>query len=711
MATRCILALLRREHDRTVGSDHMLSRPRGTPQSTVWAPGGGGAPVATEERCGQREHPLQPSQWRQQTRTHGPEKHYSQGSCPTNDGRIARATTGGTQGAHGGLRQRSAAKAVGCIAALVFAAAPAAASLGHSELQGQSPPGPAWRRMQQVSEELFELSAADAFSLALPGLVGALLTLVKRVSNKVRYYGHTRHHGVACLLGVWWIAVVIGTGLFHGAPMGEEAKKWAVTLPVMAVGYMAYGVMDAVVIGGLMLISYLRGLCRPGRQGREGTIMGDRWYQSPGAPHGTGGQYSTLGQGEMPGLWGWYFTQQEVRWKEQVVNALAAAATLGIAGATTWALVREQVYVPVFAMVLTVVLTLTGTHPKLNVVSTRFESDQDNFLVHAMTAGSVTVAAYCRREGSSLRITDIGDMQSSNGAVSGLTSDPDSDYGYAKVVKRGTLLDHGRSGLAQALIHTTARLDALVEKATAVAGHTGALQPDSIEGVLFMEDGTELLHALYSNGYAKHGTGSARMDYGWFNVNGQLQLRWLYVQMFLHRRARKCVGSVVRAGGWDALWRESNTLPYWFVAAEERYGGANMVTCTEEEQDLPSRWTLQHARARAPALRRDLAVLGVDIGDILSPTITQDQVSTLEKAYSQGATGAKDLWTRVYALMLVLVEAGDVRFRRDRLTPSGPGLRNLIENPLRQNEHLQAILASQVAYTIAVGVRVLITGQ
>lgn len=628
-----------------------------------------------------------------------------------NDGPTARATTGGTQGARGGLRQRFAAKAVGRIAALVFTAvAPAAASLGHSELQGESPAGPAWRRMQEVSEELFELGAADAFSLALPGLVGALLALVKRVSNKVRYFGHTRHHAVASLLAVWWITVVIVTGLFHDAPMGTEAKKWTVTLPVMAVGYMAYGVMDAVVIGGLMVINYLRGLCR---QDAESTIMGARWFQfqPPVAAGGSGGRYSALGQGEMPGLWGWYFTQQQARWKERVVDALAAAATLGIAVATAWALVREQVYVPVFGMVLTVVLTVTGTHPTLRVVSTRFEGDQDNFLVHAMTAGSLTAAAYCRRDGSSLRITDIGDMQSSNGAVSGLTSDPDSDYAYAKVVTRGTLLDHGQSRVAEALIHTTSRLDALVEKATTMAGQQGALQRDSIEGILFMANGTELLHGLYSHGSARHVPDSERMDYGWFKVGGKLQLRWLYVQMFLHRRARKYVGSVARRGerGWDAPWKADNTLPYWFVAAEERYGEANVATI-EGEQDLnPSRWTLQNAKARAPDLRRDLAVLGVDVRDILSPHITQDQASKLEDAYSQGATGAKDLWTRVYALMLVFVEAGDVRFCRDRLKPSGQGLRSLIENPLRQNEHLQSILASQVAYAVAVGIRALIT--
>ena len=665
-------------------------------------------------RYGQRKHSPQPTQWRLQARTPGPEKQDDHGpvgggSCLMKDRPTARANTGGTHGAHGGLQQRSAAKAVGRMAALVFSAvAPAAASLGHSELQGQSPSGLVWRRMQEVSEELFELGAADAFSLALPGLVGALLTLVRRVSNKVRYFGHTRHHAVACLLGVWWITVVIVTGLFHDAPMGAEAKKWTVALPVMAVGYMAYGVMDAVVIAGLMTTHYLRGLCR---QGAGSTIMGARWFQSPVAAHGSGGQYSALGQGEMPGLWGWYFTQQQARWKEQVVNALAAVAAVGIAAATAWALVREQIYVPVFGMVLTVVLTLTGTHPTLSVVSARFEGDKDNFLVHAMTAGSLTAAAYCRRDDSSLRITDIGDMQSSNGAVSGLTSDPDSDYAYAKVVTRGTLQDHGRPRLAEALIRTTSRLDALVEKATAMGGQKGALQGDSIEGILFMANGTELLHELYSQGSARRGSESERMDYVWFKVDGKLQLRWLYVQMFLHRRARRYVSNVARRGegGWDAPWKTDNTLPYWFVAAEERYGEANVETIAGEQDLNPSRWTLQNAKARAPDLRRDLAVLGVDIRDILSPHITQDQASTLEAAYSQGATGAKDLWTRVYALMLVLVEAGDVTFCRDRLIPSGQGLRSLIENPIRQNEHLQSILASQVAYAIAVGVRALIT--
>lgn len=648
--------------------------------------------------------------------THGPDKQNDQGtigggSCAINDAPTytARATAvGSTQGSHGGHRRRSAANAVGRVAALVltaFTAAPAeASSLRHGGPQGQSRSGPAWRRLQE-EKDLFELGAADAFSLALPGLVGALLILVKRVSNTVRYYGHTRHHGVACLLGAWWIALVYATGLFHDAPMGDEAKKWTVTLPVMAVGYMAYGVIDAVLIGALMIIAYLRGLCR---QGGGRTIMGDRWYQSTGAAQAAG-QYSALGEGEMPGLWGWYFTQQQARWKERAVNALAAAAPLGIAGATAWALVEEQIYVPVFGIVLTIVLTLTGTHPKLSVVSTRFAADPDNFLVHSMTAGGLTVAAYCRRDGTSLRITDIGDMKSSNGAVSGLTSDADSDYGYAKVVKRGTLLDHGRSRLAEALIHTTLRLDALVEKTTAMA--SGGLQRESIEGILFMENGTEFLHALYSQGHAQHGADSARMDYGWFRVDGQLQLRWLYVQMFLHRRARKFVGSVVRAGGWAAPWRASNALPYWFVAAEERYAGANIATCMEGDEDLPSRWTLQHSKARAPALRRDLAVLGVDIGDILSPRITREQAAALEAAYSQGATGAKDLWTRLYALMLVLIEAGDVRFCRVRLTPSGQELRSLVEDPLRQNEHLQAILASQLAYASIVGVRALITGE
>eukprot|EP00903_Cladosiphon_okamuranus_P020623 g18933.t1 len=562
--------------------------------------------------------------------------------------------------------------------------------------------------MQEVSEELFELGAADAFSLALPGLVGALLTLVRRVSKKVRNFGHTRHHAVACLLGVWWITVVVVTDLFRDAPMTAEAKKWTITLPVMAVGYMAYGIMDGMVIGGLIFFNYLRSLFR---QGTESAIMGGRWFQSTGSAHDSGGRYSALGQGEMPGLWGWYFTQQQARWKEQIVNALAAAATLGIATATAWALAREQIYVPVFGMVLTVVLTLTGTHPTLNVVSTRFEGDKDNFLVHYMTAGSLTAAAYCRRDGSSLRITDIGDMQSSNGAVSGLTSDADSDYAYAKVVTRGTLLDHGRSRLAEALIHTTSRVDALVEKATAMSGQKGALRRDSIEGILFMANGTELLHELYLHGFAKHGTESERMDFGWFKVDGKLQLRWLYMQMFLHRRARRYVGSVARMGegDWDAPWKRDNALPYWFVAAEDRYGQANVKTM-EGEQDLnPSTWKLQDAKAKAPDLGRDLAVLGVDIRDILSPHITDSQAETLDKAYRQGATGAKDLWTRVYALMLVLVEAGDVRFCRDRLKPSGQGLRSLIENPLRQNEHLQSILASQVAYAVAVGVRALIT--
>lgn len=231
-------------------------------------------------------------------------------------------------------------------------------------------------------EDISGLSVLDSVALFLPTMVAASIALLRRTTPNVRRHRYSRHHVVAFCVFMWISAVTL-LALFLRSPI--DSARVILLLPINLFNYGILGTLDVICLLLPMLI--------PSRSSiRRRDILSQRVH----VPFGR-----TLSGTNMPGLpqWNMMYTS-----KPSIRIPLAIAFTLIVLSVNTtfaYLMFNRKEFVPLVALVVGLVLTVTNTHPKIDRTidtveqtkqHTAIHDSPDGAIIHSLTHGERTRA-------------------------------------------------------------------------------------------------------------------------------------------------------------------------------------------------------------------------------------------------------------------------------------------------------------------------------